>query len=150
MRPLCQMPAMTIGGFGLMLLCAAHVFAENIYHWKDQNGISYYSNATIPSGERDFSVIPGGRSATLKVEGPDAAGGMGVAAGQTPAMEGSGEVPGSRKAALQDRIENCRASIRATEDLLKTHPNDSGLRKRLFQKKQSLNEDVIRLKLLTK
>lgn len=150
MRPLCQMLAMTIGGFGLMLFCAAHVFAENIYHWKDQNGISYYSNATIPSGERDFSVIPGGRSATSRIEGPDTGDGMEEVAGQTPAMEGSGEVYGSRKAALKDRIEHRRASIHAIEDLLKMHPNDSGLRKRLFQKKQSLNEDVIRLKLLTK
>lgn len=44
------MLAVPIGIAGAIFLSDAQVFAENIYHWKDPGGVSWYGNTDIPGG----------------------------------------------------------------------------------------------------
>lgn len=144
--------ALTIlaGAVGLIFPPAFQVAAENIYHWKDRSGISCYSNTNIPRGTTEFSVMRAAGSAAPQADGPDVADDANAGAHLTPAAKDPEAGFGSKEAILKERIEQQRTSIRYIENLLKTRPNDSGLRKRFYQKKENLNENIIRLELLAK
>lgn len=150
MRPVHQMLIIPSGVIGLIFLPVLQVVAESIYHWKDDNGTSCYSNTTIPNGTTEFSVMPSAWPATSEAEVPDLAGKAEEDADKTSPVMGPGAASDSMMTILKERIERRRASIHSIENLLRTHSNDSGLRKRLYQKKQYLNEDMIRLELLAK
>lgn len=149
MRPDHQGLKVPIAVAGLIFLSAGQTFAESVYHWTDRNGISCYSNTTIPDGVTEYSVMSAARPETLYAEKRDSAGDTGEGMNETQAEDGSSVDSDSRRIMLRDRLERRRASIRFIENLLKTHPNDLDLRRGLYQKKQYLHEDTVRLKLLT-
>lgn len=150
MRHAHQMLAIALGVIGLMLLPVPQVVAENIYYWKDDSGTSYYSNTTIPNGTMEFSVMPSVWPAASGTEAPDSADEAGEGMNETSPEMRPGVVSDSMVAILKERIERRRTSIHSIENLLREHPDDSGLRKRLYQKKKYLNEDMVRLELLVK
>lgn len=150
MRHVHRMLMAPIGVIGLILMPVFQAVSESIYHWKDDSGVSCYSNTSVPNGETEFSVMFAAWPGTSKVEGPDWVDNADEDVVGVPAGDSSGAVPDARVSVLQSRIEHRRTSIQHIENLLKKHPGDSGLRNCLFQKKQYLNEDIIRLKLLTR
>jgi hypothetical protein len=139
--------AVSIGIAGLIFLSTAQISAESIFRWRNRNGVICYSNTDFPNGVTEVSAM---FVAAPEIVVPDADGS--VAAAKATMASAPAAAPddfsGSRMALLMDRIEERRISIKDIETLLKTHPGDAGLRRRLNLKKQYLHEDMIRLKLL--
>lgn len=150
MRHVYRILTVPVGVIGLIFLSAFQVFAENIYHWKDRNGVSCYSNTSVPNGVREFSVMFTTWPGSKRIEAPDIMDSVDEGAVGAQAGESSSPVLDSRASVLRGRIEDRRASIQHIESLIETHPGDSGLRNSLYKKKQYLQEDLIRLKLITK
>lgn len=150
MRHVHRMKAVWIAIVGMFLYPAIHAVAESIYHWKDPNGVSCYSNTTIPDGASGFSVMRSVWSETSQTEGSGVADDANEGVNEMPAVESSKAVSDSRAAVLKDRIERRQAAIQYIEKLLTTDPNNAGFRRSLYRKKQYLHEDITRLKLLAK
>jgi len=136
-------------GVGLIFLTGAHSFAESIYHWKDRNGIPHYSNATIPNEAREDLVVYSASALSGSDEDSGVTDDPETGGGGMLDSSGSDMAPDSKAAVLRNRIERRQASIHDIENLLKTHPNDAGLRSRYYRTRRYLQEDIVRLKLLT-
>lgn len=153
MRSVHFMLAVPVGIAGAIFLSGAQVLAENIYHWKNQNGVSCFSNTNIPGGAAELSVMFVNWPATEKSASfdPDGAAQENIdTADAAHAEDGPGEVFDSKAAFLRDRIAQRRSSIQRIEKLLRIHSDDAGLRKQLARKKRYLHEDLIHLGLLAK
>jgi hypothetical protein len=142
------MLTVSMGIVGLIFLSAPQLFSETIYHWKDRNGVSCYSNTNIPGGAAELSIMFAAGPAMETLEGPAPEEAVEENMDETPVVEPPDDVSDSKASLLKSRIGQRRTSIQHIENLLKTDPNDSGLRNRLQQKKQYLQEDIIHLGLL--
>lgn len=148
MQPVRRILVVSVG-VGLVFLPAFHSFAESIYHWRDRNGIPHYSNATIPNEAREDAVVYSALPRSGSDEGPGVTDNTETGEGGMPVSSGSDMASDSKAVVLRNRIERRQASIDYIENLLKTHPNDTGLRSRFYKARRYLQEDIIRLKLLT-
>lgn len=133
---------------GLVFLPVFHSPAEELYHWKDQNGISCFSNVSPPDDVHGYSTMRLAPSPALNIASPEM--NSDAAAGAKGRGDSDDPAPTQKRLALQERIRIRETSIRTIEALLKTRPNDAELRRCLYQKKQALNEDRIRFKLLSR
>lgn len=148
MQPGRRIMAVVTASMGVSFMIPHQLFAENIYHYKNRNGVSCYSNADIPEGATELSVmISETQAANIEaVRGPmDAK--VAVAIEKTGAGDSNGGAE-SLTTILRERIERRAASIHHIENLLKTYPDNDRLRRGLYRKKQSLQEDIVRLELL--
>lgn len=135
---------------GFIFVVAFQLRAETVYCWRDQDGRAVYSNISHPSGVDVIKEFAGAISKPVQVpesskednptpEGP---------VGNTEAGAGVETVSGPGKEFLKGRIARREASVRGIENLIQAHPDDLSLRKHLQKKKQSIQEDQVRLKLL--
>ncbi len=137
------------GVFGLFLFIVCKASAENLYHWKGQNGAAYFSNIAPADDATGYSVIHAVSSDTKVEEASVSVAEMSDGKSITAAPVGPGSARVSGTKLLRERIRNREASIHRIEALLRADPKDSVLRKRLYQKIRCLHEDIIRLEATT-
>jgi hypothetical protein len=149
MRHVRQLPAALPVFFGLVFIPVFQGVAEELYRWKDRSGALCFSNVSPPAGVREYSNLTGASSEP----GPMMSGGApGDAEGGErgkPVKDAPEDAHGSMADILRDRIQQRELSIVHLEVLLKSQPNDAYLRRCFFEKKQKLQEDRIRLKLMS-
>jgi hypothetical protein len=153
MRSVYFVMSVSVGIAGAIFLSDARALAETIYHWKDRNGVSCFSNTNIPEGAAELSVMFEGRPGAEKPLSHDPKGAAEErfgSSGPVSAEKAGDPAFDSKVALLMDRIGQRRSSIRSIENLLRIHPDDTDLRQRLDRKKQYLHEDLIHLGLLEK
>lgn len=141
-----RMPVVFAACFWLVFLPVFHSSAEELYHWKDQNGVSCFSNVSPPDGVRRFSAMTLAPSPPTGAETFDMD--KNVASEVSGIRVSENNAPAAGRSALKERIQSRKVSIGTIEALLRTRPNDTGLRKQLCRKKQAQYEDAIQLKLL--
>lgn len=136
--------------FVLVFIAALQISAETLYCWTDPGGAVACSNIAPPTGVEDFSAVAGVSPGAQRSEAIDLADnpapGSRADAGAVDA--GSHRSMTTASLFLMERIAQREASVRHIEVLLRTHPEDATLRRRLNKKKQLLYEDRIRLGLL--
>ncbi len=135
--------------FGFIFLPVFHGFSEDLYRWKDPSGALCFSNVSPPGGVREYSILTAVPSVANPMVSTEASGDAGGGAEEKPAKDEPGVRPGSMAEFFRDRILVRETSISRLEALLKSQPNSAHLRKCLFEKKQKLHEDRIRLELIS-
>ena len=135
--------------FSFVLMPVFHGFAEDLYRWKDPSGVLCFSNVSPPGGVREYSILTAVPSVANPMVSTGAFGDAGGDAEEKPAKDEPGVQPGSMVEFLRDRILVRETSISRLEALLKSQPNSAYLRKCLFEKKQKLHEDNVRLELIS-
>jgi hypothetical protein len=149
MRQIRWLPAMLPAFLWLSIVPVFQSDAEEIYRWKDASGTLCFSNVSPPGGVFDFSTL----SAGSQGGGPGGAtgnpGDTGEGGKEKPVEEASEVARESMPGILQTRIQSLETTIEHLETQFIRRPGDADLRRHLFEKKQQLHEDRIRLELIS-
>lgn len=133
---------------GFVFIQVSQGVAEDIYRWKDPDGVQCFSNVSPPGGVLDFSIMTSSPFEATPATPAEALDDAGSADNVSTAENGSDRGTDPAAALLRDRIRSRKISIEYMETLLRSHSNDDDLRKRLFNKRLQLHEDITRLELL--
>lgn len=126
---------------GLFWRAVCPTTGENLYHWKDEAGTSYYSNVAPPVESTEYSVF---NRPDRKVN-TNASPSLDDSSERMTSATGSDSIMDSYFDSLARRIRDRESSIRYMEALLKERPDDSGLREKLLRKRQRLFMDLTAL-----